>query len=481
MNPILTALSQGYSHQQVLSYITRAFPQLAQPISNATKQGYDVKKILGFLSKNFDTENRHGMSESQRHAANQRADAERAKHGLSVSAGLIAAPLAAYAARNALTRALPPALQHGVGMSQQTLNASNPAVQNQNATASQPTQGMPPQVNPLQNPLQPPVNPAQNAQAPVNQGVNIPQQQQTGQVNLNQIAKQLNSAEKIKDLVKLGWNEEQITAYFNKFHPDIVKKAEKESGKTFNDFIKQYLAELPQEAESIAQHPAAQSQKSMLPESPPQQTEKLEEKAAIVVEPTKKKDIVETPQGIGEVKEIRNGKALIEIDGKLHKVDESEIEEPPLPKKELADLYDDLKSEIEAHTGEEVSRHVTLLGYDPNTKQLIYMPWRGQPYIYNDVTDDEIANLRDKIKRKTSGENFIGAYREGTESPVGAAMSEFIQKRKAEQKAKGLEKKENIHKAKYEKLYYAYDPAEEAADRQYKERKKQAKKNPRIP
>lgn len=193
--------------------------------------------------------------------------------------------------------------------------------------------------------------------------------------------------------------------------------------------------------------------------------------------PIAKNDTVSTPHGIGEVKEIRNGKAIVEVDGKKHQIDEDELESSPLPEKELAQLHEDLIKGIEEETGEEVSRHVTYIGFDPNRKELTYMPWRGNPYTFENVTDKELADLKDKMNRKTSDENFIGAYQEGTESPIGAAMSEFMQRRKQAQKEKGIEKKEPIHKAKFEKLYYAYEPAEKAAEARYKERKKQSKKN----
>ena len=126
MNPIFQALSQGYDPQQILRYLSRAIPNMAAPIAKATSSGYSTRQILGFLSKNFETEDRGGMSESQIHAANRRSDAERTKHGLTMAGAAVAAPIAGIAARNAIGRILPSSLQLGGANPAGTTNLTTP-------------------------------------------------------------------------------------------------------------------------------------------------------------------------------------------------------------------------------------------------------------------------------------------------------------------------------------------------------------------
>ena len=51
MNPFFQALDQGYSEEDVLSYLSKAIPKVSRPIQNASRMGYNAKQILGYLSK----------------------------------------------------------------------------------------------------------------------------------------------------------------------------------------------------------------------------------------------------------------------------------------------------------------------------------------------------------------------------------------------------------------------------------------------
>src|ERR1051326_5802922 len=112
MNSFYQALEQGHSPEVILKYLSKSIPQMASPIRKASKAGYTVQQILGFLSKNFDTEDRRGMSETERHAANKRSDAAMTKYGLKMAATAVAAPIAASAASSVLSRALPNSLKN---------------------------------------------------------------------------------------------------------------------------------------------------------------------------------------------------------------------------------------------------------------------------------------------------------------------------------------------------------------------------------
>lgn len=182
---------------------------------------------------------------------------------------------------------------------------------------------------------------------------------------------------------------------------------------------------------------------------------------------------VGSPQGIGEIKAIRNGKAIVEVDGKKHQVDEDELIQSPLPEKDLADLYEDLIGGIEKSTGKQVSRNVDWAGYDPNTNELAYKPHGSDKlYAYEDIEPEDVEILTSLLtQRKSTGENFIGAWSAGTESPIGAAMYQLIKKLQASRGGKG-----NEYKNKFETIYDALEPAKKALKERHAERKKKAKK-----
>lgn len=189
--------------------------------------------------------------------------------------------------------------------------------------------------------------------------------------------------------------------------------------------------------------------------------------------PIAKNETVASPLGIGEVKEIRNGKAIVDIDGKKHQVSEDELIQSPIPERELADLYDDIISGIEKHTGQQVSRNVEWAGYDPKTNELAYKPHGSDKlYAYSDISPEDIEILTNMLtQRKSTGENYIGAWVAGTTSPIGAAMYQLIQKLQKERGGKG-----NEYKNRYETIYDALEPAKLAKKKKYAEAKRKAKK-----
>lgn len=531
MNPIFSALNQGHSPDQILKFLSKAIPGLAQPITRATNQGYSAKNILGFFTKAFDTEDRRGMSESERHAVNRRADSERTKYGLKTAAIAAATPLAASVARGALSRALPASLQTGVPESHmpisQSIHGSGPG----NIATLGNTPAQPQLPNVLANPSQPPIN------------TNIVQQQQAlpqaevKTIDPTQILSNTNTLGKVNDLVTTGNTPEAIGAFFRKFQAPVVKQVEKEAGKPFEEVISEYIQKQPetkkedlgfkeafktleggtvsnqlyegifkalQEGKDTfagvkdsllqAAKPAFdagqiksvedlkkfadfwnKSKKNPPPEATPEGA-KPEPKSPITPETTQKPmkgAIVETPDGIGEVREIRNGKALVEVDGKMRKLLEEELMNPGLPQKDLADLHEELIEGIRQQTGKEVSRHVEWAGYDPEHKELVYRPWGDKEYVYDNIDPEDVEMLTNLLtQRKTTGENYIGSWEAGTESPIGAAMHALITKVRNKAKESGQEK---AHKRRYEAVYSAYEPAQKASKQKKEAEKKRLK------
>jgi hypothetical protein len=185
-----------------------------------------------------------------------------------------------------------------------------------------------------------------------------------------------------------------------------------------------------------------------------------------------KESTVISPIGLGRIKELRNGKAMLEVDGKKHVVDEDELIESPLQEKDLAELYEDMVSGIQKHTGQEISRNVNWAGYDPKSNELAYRPHDGRLYVYDNISPEDAAELTGLLNtRKTTGENFIGAWESGSQSPIGAAMSRLILKLQKERGGKG-----NEYSGKFETIYDAIEPAVKALKAKHAQERKRKKK-----
>lgn len=445
MSAFFQALEQGYAPEEILKYLSKSIPQVSKPIQKAQRAGYSVQQILGFLSKNFDNQDRRGMTETERHTANKRADTERTKYGLKMAATAVAAPIASKALSSALSRSLPQSLKSLAPSlaSQSALpgggNTPTPQAGNISLGTQTPPTSLQPQTNQLPTTAQPVLSSA-SQQPPIGSNVTSvtqpqPNAQPEGIINPKEYLDKLGIKDKVDDLLKRGNSPEQAAATLG------MKGG---MGKVRGEIDPELLANIDAYAK--------------LPHGVPE--EKIENV------PIAKNETVSTPHGVGEVKEIRNGKAIVEVNGKKHQVDEEELEASPLPEKDLAALYDELIQGIEGETGEDVSRMVQWAGYNPETNTLQFLPHTGKLYKYGNISPEDAALLTDILStRKTSGENFIGAWKAGSKSPIGAALSKLIRKLQAERGGKGQEYEET-----HEPIYSAYEPAVQAAKKKKKKK-----------
>lgn len=466
MSAFFQALGQGYTPQQILGYLSKSVPAMSKPIQKAQKAGYSVQQILGFLSKNFDQQDRRGMTETERHTANRRADAERTKYGLKMAATAAAVPIASTALSSALSRSLP-----------QSLRSLAPSLAGQSALPGGGNARMPQAGNILPGTQIPPTSPQPQTNQPQPTAQTVLPSASQQPPNLGNVTSVTQSAtkpqldfvglknkykgffDKIDQLKQTGNNVDTISAYFRKFAPSQSEKFEKETGAKLEEIVGEYIAMQPEESTPNAE--AKPSEAGQVMESPSQE---LDQSQAPERKTVAKEDVVSSPHGVGEVKEIRNGQALIDVDGKLHKVKEEELEASPIPEKDLAELYDELIQGIESETGEDVSRMVQWAGYNPETNTLQFLPHTGKLYKYGNISPEDAALLTDILStRKTSGENFIGAWKAGSKSPIGAALSKLIRKLQAERGGKGNEYEET-----HEPIYSAYEPAIQAKKKKKK-------------
>lgn len=444
MNPILEAINAGYSEDDVLQYVARIAPKLVPKINKAVSSGYKIKEVLGYLAKSS-PQNTHGMSESQIHSRNRQMDTQLAQKGLVLATTALASPAANKALSSALSRSLPQSLKQLAPSlaSQSALPGGednlSPATANPQSGGQQPTTLSQPQTQPSQPTEQSALSsvsqqpPSVNNVTSVTQPTTLPQSQ--GIINPKEYLDKLGITDKVDSLLKAGNTPEGVAAAIS------VKR----SGEAKID---------PELVSNIDAYSKEAKPETKLPHSVP------EEKTQDVIEPVKiaKSETVSTPHGIGEVREIRNGQAIIDVGGKLHKVKEEELEASPIPEKDLAELHDDLLRGIESETGEDVSRMVQWAGYNPETNTLQFLPHTGKLYKYSNISSEDAALLTDILStRKTSGENFIGVWKAGSKSPIGAALSKLIRKLQSERGGKGNEYEET-----HEPIYSAYEPAIQA-------------------
>ena len=169
----------------------------------------------------------------------------------------------------------------------------------------------------------------------------------------------------------------------------------------------------------------------------------------------------------GELGNIKGKDAkglLVESDGHVKKYSEDDVIKPPMPEKDLGDLYEDL---VKAIPEEAKSSMINVAGYDPNHNEFIFMPHDGALYVYKDIPQEFADKLQAAMfKAKTTGENLYGAWAEGEESR-GAGLSALI---KELQKLYGGKGKE--YTRKFEKVFDYFELAKKAYKEKHAKRKR---------
>jgi hypothetical protein len=207
-------------------------------------------------------------------------------------------------------------------------------------------------------------------------------------------------------------------------YPDEMKAFQKESGKNMEDAIGDYLSNAKE-----TQNPT-QKQQMLEPSGKELDVSKEIEGN----QPTKigKSSIVASPNGIGTVKELRNGNVLIDVDGKLHKVKEEDLELPEFSPDEIADAYDDLMAKIpEEHR----SGFISWAGYDEDRNVLGFIPRGGKYEELHNITPEEASIIKEgKGVARTTGANREGLWAIG-EDTRGGLISQIIHDRRKKNKS----------------------------------------------
>ena len=153
--------------------------------------------------------------------------------------------------------------------------------------------------------------------------------------------------------------------------------------------------------------------------------------------PIAKKDTVGTPDGIGEVKEIRNGKALVEVNGKIKQIPEEELQPEPKEVKDSTFDFDpeSVPEELRSAPLNEVylpqdRRHVTIK-YNQGLKPIRYIYFRkDNKNIPLDYINKIVKGVQLPI---TSGLSFWGAWDATKSDSRGASNYEELVKNSQEE------------------------------------------------
>jgi hypothetical protein len=477
MNTFINALGAGYSANKILQYLSKSMPNLAPAIQRAQVAGYAADKILSFIGESVDKEETKHLSGPERQARNNFMKGQLVKKALSsAGAGLAMGmgnlgsnqPTNPAQATSSTNVTVNPA--QSVAGSQAAVAANVNAQPQASANAVQTAGGPAPSVQ--QGLVQNLVNRAM----PQNLKTTIPQSSQplinpiqANEPSIAQVPESVQPKQNSNIVDRLWTNFEKGRDKGFDFESDAFLKVAKRMKSTgelrskedFQRFLEFFYAKKNEGKDLPTALKEASTEFDNLKLSAKPETKITEESE---VRPIEKNATVIAPQGVGEVKEIRNGKAIVEVDGKRHAVNEDELESSPIPEKELSDLYDDLLRGIEGETGEDVSRMVQWAGYNPDTNTLQFLPHTGDMYTYDDISEEDAALLKDVLSvRKTSGSNFIGAWKKDSKSPIGAALSKLIRKLQAERGGKGQE-----YSANHGTIYSAYEPAIQAKKKKKK-------------
>lgn len=413
MNPIAQGLALGYTASQILSFLSRAFPNMAPRIQKAQKAGYAAEEIVKFIEKaSQGAEYPENATQYEIHKINERRDSALTKGAIKLAAGSFAIPAIA---RSGV----------GQGIMQQIGLTPKPA-----PTVGQPVSAQPSGVaqsaiqgNAAQPQLQAqtPLSPNIGLQSPQVPQATSPQSvpttpQQPPTVDSKAILAQMGIEENTRNLLSKGMSPEDAGAVVDKFLKPHQKKWLDEQvkagkAKPLVEMVKDYAAQ-PQQPSEQTSPVAPQS-----PEMASSMSEaQLEQKAKPV-----KGDIVATPDGIvGNLKDIKQKEALVEADGKLHKVKVDELEQPD------EDIVQSVANLLKIP---EIDRSsiISYWAYDPEDQQLFVQFHNGETYKYKEVPEETISALAEAMGiPKTEGKNIFGAWSPEDKKSVGATMIQQI-------------------------------------------------------
>jgi hypothetical protein len=469
---IAKALSSGFTADQVIKFILKKFPDQADKIKSAMAAGFTVDQILNYIQGGRKLVNQSQNQEMQmqgrktEHEQTRDMDTARKSNvnkGFGTAAALGASALGGPAALQALSRALPANLAQLAPaiLQQQQSPLSSSSTPNQNPLPENPTNigqpsqpSIPSEIPSSPNPPVPPSLPQGNAIA-----------QPKGIPNAKEYLDKLGVTAKVDEEIAKGNSPEGIMAMLTIGNKKAAK-TDPELKSAIEEYVKQKIREdvlnppgstpdLEKKTPNVKPLDNAQQEKKALPGEKTTEVQRrlkigyadaaklVDERDKLEKQPTSsevtpekqpiaKTDTVATPQGIGNIKAIKEKTALVEVGGKTHKIPIEELEKPSFSEDEVADAYDNLMAKIpEEHR----SGFIQWAGYDEDRNVLGFIPRAGKYEELHNITPEE-ANLIKEGKgvARTSGENREGLWVVG-EDTRGGIISQIIHDRRKKNKA----------------------------------------------
>lgn len=431
---ISNALGLGYTANQILQHLSRLYPQQAKQIKKALAAGYSADQVLKYLEggrKGLAKSANEGLTEHEKYLKGiKERESDLNKNvasGLLGAAGLVgggafAASRLGQAGRAILPNAILPA-QRGL---------PNRAMQAPQLPFNPPN---PPPGTPVTPPNIPP---SPGTPSPVN--IQSPKKPNLAPA-IDLIKSNRGAYGVLQSLLKNKTSPADIKGVINKFYPSIVKQAEKTAGITFEELIQNFPVD--EEPSSPFQQQETPIQQTQQIQPSPEvrtlepQTQNISPLSAelnqnisepnlqpeVSKEPLKRGDLISTQDGIiGEVKALNNRDAIIESDGKTHKVSLEDIEQTS---EEVIQAVQNILKIPEVDR----SSVVSLFTYDPIDNEMYIQYHNGESYKYLDMDKNKIHILANKLGIPiTEGKNIFGAWSQEDKNSLGAALIKEILK-----------------------------------------------------
>lgn len=466
-NAITQLLENGISEEELLASLVKSLPKLGKKASKLLAGGWDVKNVLNVFSKDKEVQKSvrkefkpttpkeiaamrlrdsyqnipQNQNEQSREEL-QNFTKKAAPIGLAIAVPFVARA-AAPLAESAIQRVLPNSLK-GMAGQKQVQSGINQAV-TQSAPSLTHGKEIADQQAPISHPQtsQPPISPNPNTNPQTTPSQGIPNTSPIkGSANINEIMTSI-----VSNNPNISGDE--MAGIIKKLYPDIAKKIEQGNKKTLKEVMDNVIPVLKQKIQPNAQTTQNQAQEQPNLESSSTQLDATQEKGNAIIPESKadlhkeaesiehpkkieKSSIVSTPHGEGEVKSIKEKNAIVEVDGKLHKVPIEELEPPKFTDDEIADAYDNLMEKIpEEHR----SGFISWAGYDEDRNVLGFIPRGGKYEELHNITPEEAELVKTgKGVARTNGEEREGLWVVG-EDTRGGIISQIIHDRRKKNKS----------------------------------------------
>jgi hypothetical protein len=468
ISSLMSALSQGYNSKQIIDWLSKSGKKIGKDILRAKTQGYDDDQILSYLTKGKHAshgqknEMLSGMTEAEKGSriANQGTNWSQIGKGVGTVAGLgvgafglsKAIPAAANAAKG---------LFKNRGIGSQTAGASTAqspiaGISNSSNIGPKPMSGAP--ITPPSVNASSPLSPQSTNQQPI-----VPPQPQINpeaQARKEMLENPIHSDPEFRE-----WLKAKVSAGDDRPIAVMVNEYKKEKAANAKGSpLMQGIAQDVQKMNALTEN-SSKVQRIELPEGGyyegpnfegTREAQKLKASGKFdeFMKPYRESKspekglVVSTPDGeVGTVKDIRKTEALVDEDGKLHKLKIGDIK---LPNEEVQQTVARLLEMPEI----DKSSIINYWAYDPEDKEVLLMFHNGETYKYLDVPEElEQELLESSVSPKTKGQNVFGAWAQDDPQSRGAT---FINKLIANPKYKRAGKGQEPNKY-YRKLRKGYD------------------------